>query len=95
MSDRAYEIMLANVDAVKRGVMPMWTVYNRPKDYPDGFIARRFEVGRGKPPAWPITATDDTLTGELEAIRATFLAIGMTCVNRQADDEAQIVETWL
>jgi hypothetical protein len=95
MSDPAYEIMLANDDAVKRGVLSMWTIYNRPKDYPDGFIARRFEVGRGEPPAWPVQVTDHTLTGELEAIRATFLAIGMTCLNREPGDEPPVVETWL
>ena len=37
----------------------MWTVYDRPKDHPEGFIARMFESAAGR-----TNATDKTLTGE-------------------------------
>jgi hypothetical protein len=86
MSDDAYRVLMANADAVKRGLLPMWTIFDRPKDHPDGFIARRFES---------IMPTGDTLTGELEAIREIFINAGLFRLPRSADDEPQIVETWL
>ena len=86
MTDPAYRVMMANADAVKRGVLPMWMIYDRPKDHPDGFIARRFES---------IMPTGDTLAGELEELRSTFEAAGLFRLPRSEDDEPQIVETWL
>jgi hypothetical protein len=35
---------------MKRGLLSMWTVYDRPTDHPDGFIARRFEIRREQGP---------------------------------------------
>jgi hypothetical protein len=90
MTDEAHRVLMANADAMKRGALPMWTIYDRPSDCPDGFIARRFEVGGGQP-----VATGDTLTGELEALRQTFWKAGMLKLARERSDEPQIVETWV
>ncbi len=65
--DQAQQVLMSNADAAKRGALTIWTVYDRPKDHPDGFIARRFEIGRGQ-----TIATDDTLAGKLEDIRLAF-----------------------
>jgi hypothetical protein len=86
MTDKAYDVLMLNADAVRRGVLPMWTIYDRPKDHPDGFIARRFES---------IMPTGDTLTGELEELRAIFINAGLFKLPRSDGDEPQIVETWL
>jgi hypothetical protein len=88
--DPAFKVLIVNADAIKRGALPMWTIYDRPKDHPDGFIARRFESGKGG-----VTPSDDTLTGELEAIRETFMAAGLYKLVRDDSDEPQIVETWV
>jgi hypothetical protein len=77
---------MANAEAMKRGVLPMWTIYEKPLDHPEGFIARRFESNM---------PTLDTLTGELDAIRATFERAGLFKLPRSDDDEPQIVETWV
>ena len=64
MSDDLH-VLTAQSDAAKRGALAVWTVYDRPDVYPDGFIARMFEVASGG----TTTPTDMVLTGELAGIR--------------------------
>ena len=80
----------AQYEEGKRGVMVMWTVYDRPRDYPDGFIARRFDIGKGVH-----GPTEHALKADLASLRAIFLEAGLTCLARHDDDEPQIVEVWL
>jgi hypothetical protein len=86
VSDAAADVARINWEAAKRGLLSMWTIYERPTDHPDGYIARRFES---------IMPTDDTLTGELGALREIFMEAGLFKLPRSAEDEPQIVETWL
>lgn len=67
-----------------------WTIFDRPKDYPDGYIARRFQISSGR-----VIPTLDTMTGSLDEMRATFLARGLICFQRAKSDDAKIVETWM
>ena len=72
--------------------LAIWTVYRHPSDYPDKFVARRFDVdGEGaRPTASIIIASDlETLRGILE------LELHLTCLDRHPADEPQIVECWL
>jgi hypothetical protein len=90
MSD-VHGVIKSQWEASRRGVMTIWTVYERPTDYPDGFIARRFEVGGGK-----TTATDDTLvSNDLERLRQILARAGLIKLLRNERDEPQIVESWL
>jgi hypothetical protein len=91
MSDPAARVRNANAAAIKRGVLSMWTLYDRPTDHPEGFIARRFEIRREQGP----TATGDTLTGELDEIRKVLWGAGLMKLSREDGDEPQIVETWV
>jgi hypothetical protein len=84
-------VQLAQAAAAERGILVIWTVYDRPKDHPDGFVARMFEVGGGDAPV----ATDRTLTGELEELRAVFWKAGLMKLTREEGDEPQIVECWV
>ena len=34
MTDEMFEIAIVQAEAVKRGVLTIWTVYERPRDYP-------------------------------------------------------------
>ena len=88
------DIIKANADAMDRGALPMWTVYDKPTDYPTGYIARRYEVG-GAGRRGVILATNDTIVGPLEEIRNTFKLAGLTCLPRDEADERQIVECWV
>ena len=72
--------------------LAMWTVYDNPKDYPGKFVARRFEVdATGPKPTASIIVMDD-----LDALRDVLCyEMHLTCLCRNAEDEPQIVETWL
>lgn len=69
--------------------LDMWVIYERPLDFPTGYVAR----------LWKVTAVmRPTLTAifaaSLEAARAG-LPPGLTRVARHPSDEPQIVEVWL
>ena len=68
-----------------------WTVFQRPADYPDGYIARRFEIdGTGGP-----RPTLDVVTGlSLDEVRAK-LPRGLVCFARLDGDAPSVVEVWL
>jgi hypothetical protein len=73
--------------------LAIWTVYKHPKDYPDKYVARRFDVdGRGKVrPSDSVIITDgldqlrDVLQHELHLVK----------LMRNEEDDPVIVETWL
>lgn len=76
--------------ALARNVLAIWTVYDHPKDFPHSYVARRCEVNSGG-----LQQTGDVMLGELSMIRASFAHAGLTCLARNQDDEAHIVESWL
>ena len=86
----SFDLLMASADAHKRGALAIWTVYDRPRDYPDGYIARLHEVIDGKQ-----KATDMTLKGELDEIRTALWRAGMMKLSRDPKDEPQIVESWV
>ena len=90
MSD-VYEIVLIQAEAVKRGALTMWTIYERPKDYPCGFVARMFEIGSGQPK--PTAKTIKSI--DLDPIQEKLINAGLTCIPRSEEDEPQIVENWV
>lgn len=67
---------------------PMWTIYDHPKDYPEGFIARLW---------YGETPTLETITGyTLNQVRGLLLAQGSSlAMVRSPEDDPCIVETWL
>lgn len=70
--------------------MSMWTIYDHPLDYPDSFVARRFEIGKSH------KATTDVLTAPtLDMLRAKLPREFSACLSRDPNDEPAIVETWL
>jgi hypothetical protein len=78
-------------DTAQRGALSMWTVYDHPRDFPDGFVARRFEVRKGEP-----VVTKDAITANgLQPLRTAFERAGLTVIARFEGDEPQIVETWM
>lgn len=65
----------------------LWTVYERPSDFPNSFVARRFTL------AGP---TDDLIIGPtLDALRQRLAACGLYMIPRSPDDDPVIVESWL
>ena len=84
-------VMLGQMEASKRGALTIWTIFDKPKDFPEGYIARRFEVSEGG----RTLATRDTLTGKLEDIRMALEKAGLMKMAREDGDEPQIVENWV
>lgn len=66
--------------------LPIWTVYDSPRDLPGQFVARLFILDR---------ATAKVIKAPtLEALRK-LLPPGLTCLPRNPQDDPVIVETWL
>jgi hypothetical protein len=73
-------------------VLIMWTIYDRPSDFPDCFVARKFEIGRGGEPR----ATSDILVAhEIDKLRSLLHRRGLVRMTRAPEDDPKIVETWL
>ena len=66
----------------------MFVVYERPHDFPENFVVRRWEVDTNERPTDDVTVVDS-----LAAARA---AVPPDCVRleRHPSDEPQIVEVW-
>lgn len=74
-----------------RGLLSMWTVYDHPRDYPGGYIARRWEIGRGA--SFP---TADVLTAKnLDQLREEMAIRGLYRIARQDGDDPVVVESWI
>jgi hypothetical protein len=91
ITDDALSIVIIQAEAAKRGRLTIWTVYERPRDYACGFIARAFEV----------TSTGPEPTGhvikclDLMPIQEKLHRAGLTPLPRDENDEPQIVESWI
>jgi hypothetical protein len=84
------DALMVQRNAAKRGNLNIWTIFDKPRDYPHGHIARRFEIGSGQ-----TIATDDSLVGELEELRQVFWQAGLMKLSRSEGDEPQVVESWV
>lgn len=76
----------------KAGWLEMFVIYDHPKDIPDSFVIRRWQIGpegQIKPDAQPFGKAYT-----LEAIR-TYIPKGMTIMVRNPADDPVIVETWM
>lgn len=77
-------------EAIAKEIMPIWTVYRHPLDYPKGFVARLFVTSAGK--SGP---TGNAIFGDtLDEVRHA-LPPGLWRMRRMEGDDPKIVETWL
>jgi|HubBroStandDraft_6_1064221.scaffolds.fasta_scaffold92327_4 hypothetical protein len=77
-------------NAAQRGALAIWTIYDHPRDYPHGFVARKHEAIAGRN-----VTTDVMLIAELEELRRIFSDAGLVCVPRADIDDIKIVESWV
>ena len=69
--------------------MPQWVVYERPRDYPTGFVARmHVALPRPEPTVCALYAA--TIAELREA-----LPMGLCCLARFEGDDPAIVEVWI
>lgn len=76
---------------MKTVILSVWTVYDHPRDCPNGFVARlhvAFSDGTTAPTKHACYAPT------LEEVRA-LLPRGLACIARSPEDDPKIVETWI
>jgi hypothetical protein len=72
--------------------LPVWVVYDKPADFPNTFVARRWLSAAGP----KVTPTDDFIVSpDLESLRALLASRGLVRFNRSPEDDAKIVEVWI
>ena len=70
--------------------LPLVTVYKKPLDFPDAFVARVWD-GKGPKPTNTMIKRNT-----IQEIREDIMAAGFeTVFQRAEDDEPHIVETWM
>lgn len=98
LNDFVVRISHGATEAAKLGYLAMWTLYKQPRDYPHGYIARKWLVGGGMDV--PISTqeafgTKSVSEADLEQLREIFYRAGMTFLSRNEGDEPQIMGCWL
>lgn len=79
----------------------MWTIYERPRDYPESYVAREWMGVAGRTGAAKTCLTAPTLDAIRDALDAHLRAIGrgglamLVRMPRHFEDDPRIVETWL
>lgn len=67
--------------------LSIWVVYDHPRDFPDVFVARRFENER---------PTENILIAlDIDILRRQFATCGLVRLARADSDDPVIVETWI
>ena len=67
--------------------LSIWTVYDHPSDFPNNYVARRFD---GETPTGDIMVCP-----ELEQIREQLRSLGLVQIARMDGDDPKILETWI
>ena len=76
--------------AQPRLVISQWVIYNHPRDFPDKYVMRRWDIRANE-----MQATDDmALADTLEEIRLS-VPRGLYRLERFRDDDPCIAEVWL
>jgi hypothetical protein len=70
--------------------MNTYTIYNSPTDYPNTYVARRFEIENV-----PIAKEVFMVDTDLDKIRTKLSEMGLFKIPRDESDDEKIVETWL
>jgi len=69
--------------------IPMWTIYERPRDFPDKFVVRLWEC-LSVPRPLDLVGTADSLWGARKLVPPGRFNLG-----RQPGDDPVITETWI
>ncbi|MBO4228356.1 hypothetical protein [Bradyrhizobium neotropicale] len=86
-------VVLRQWEASQRGALSTWTIFDHPRDFPNEFVARRFESDKTNPE--PAPTMDLIAAHELEELRECFRFAGLTPLGRMDGDQPQIVEAWI
>ena len=73
-----------------KDVLTMWTIYEHPRDYPEGYVARHWLIDGSEPRDGVARYRPD-----LEAARAAIPSRYGYCLPADPDDDPTVVETWI
>lgn len=71
--------------------LPMWTVYNHPRDFPSQFVARKHFVGA----AGTRATTEILKADDIASLRQMLAVQRLVPIQRDPSDDPVIMETWL
>ena len=77
----------------KPDVLQTWTIFRHPRDYPNSYVVRRFDIVPGSREPVP-SMYPHAIGPTLEAVRQT-IPPGLMRFDRHPMDEPQIVEIWM
>lgn len=87
------EVKCGEVQATMiQDILSIWTLYDRPIDMPEYYVARRFEVkagGEGGP------TFDYIRDSDLERLRSEMKNRGLYRILRDPRDDPKIIESWV
>lgn len=72
--------------------LPMWTVYDRPEDFPELIVAR---LWRTLPEPAPTNTLFTVPAGHAHIVRDILAEAGFVKLDRQPGDDPVILETWI
>lgn len=70
--------------------LTLWVVYERPADYPEGYIARQWQVHTGVAFFTSLTVTAPTLEGVRRKLPS-----GLVPFERDPNDDPCVKEVWI
>lgn len=74
------------------GELPIWTIYQRPKEFPDGYVARKWVVEASS----ELKLTVEVIPARrLSDLRDALAGMGLTRLDRMPEDDPSIVEVWI
>ncbi len=68
----------------------LWVIYQHPKDYPDGYVVRRWKIGDGRVIPDPAFSRADSLGDARMRVPD-----GLVRLPPQPGDDPVIAETWI
>lgn len=74
--------------------LEMWTIYRRPRDYPNDFVARAWRIEAGGKIEMMLTVIVKPTLAELRS-RLLEEYPNLVCLPRKTMDDPVIVETWV
>lgn len=88
-----FGLLLNTLQRNEMNAISVWTVYKRPDDYPNHYIARRFEIRSGELHHTDQVIVADTITAVRRHLEQYHLS--GTVMPRGENDAPNVVETWL
>lgn len=82
--------LMLNLLSENRDRLPMFAIYDHPRDFPDHFVARLWwSIPEAKPTNFTVRSDD------LDTIRDMMQGLGLVKLMRSPGDDATIMEVWL